>query len=194
MAGKQDKDDSQSPVFTEDQQKIISELIGKKVSEVQDGYKSEINGLNRRNSDLENKIKLQAEEFEKSRLTEEEQAKYEIDKRQAELDAKDRELTVRANKEVALRYATENKLPLEMIEFLPLSNKDELAAGLDKLKAVVDGDRASVLEAFKKNGGDRPQPGGGLPKGGLIGREQISKMSPEAINKAFDEGRINLKG
>ena len=183
---------SQPDVFTKEQQDVIAALLAKKVDEVKGEYKSQIDGLNRRNSELEKALKEQKEELEKSKLSEAEKFKYEIEQKEKALKEKERELTLRSNKEVALKFATENKIPVDFVEFLPLESADDLKAALEKMKAVVEKDRSSVLDEFKKQGGAGAPAGGGDPKKEYVNPDALKSMSIEEINKAFNEGKIKL--
>lgn len=125
--------------------------------------KSELAGLDRRNSALEKQIKkrdAEITELRKAQMDADERFKFELDDRERKLAERERELRVRENKEKAAAFLNENALPTAIADILPLDDWDNTAAKLTTLKSVVETDRASVLEAYKTKGGARPSPGG----------------------------------
>ncbi len=167
--------------FSLEQQEIINGLLAKAKQDAIEIARAEISGLNRKTNELDRAVKEKDAELERlktEKLSEEERFKLELDKRDQALTARERELVVTSNREKALKYATENSLPLEFIDFVPMSDETVMMDSLTKVKAVVDGDRASVLEALKKNGGDKPG------AGGAKGKPSPKKKSEMTISEA----------
>lgn len=181
----------QESVFTQEQQTVLSDLLEKArldvSSELDTKYKSEIAGLNRKNSELAK----EAEELKKSSMDEGERHKFELEKREQALAAKERDLTIKTNREAALKYITENKLPLDSIDLISTSDTEVMMSSLEKFKAVVDGERAAALESYKTNGGDRPPSGGSSEVAGLVPISSLKGASHEKIQALKKDNRID---
>lgn len=165
------------PAFTPEQQEIVQSLVNKAVEETTATLKPQLDGVHRRNSQLEKDLEAERkrlEEVQTRSLSEEERLKIELDRREAALNERDAELLLKSNREKAIKYATENNIPLDLIEVVSMTDEEAMLASLGKIKTVVDGDRASVIDAQKKSGGDRPKSGGA---GGAIAKKRKSEMT-----------------
>lgn len=177
MAENHDQDQNQDQVFTSEQQEIVSKMIEKAVEDATGTLQSNIQGLNRRNNELDRALKDSKSELDKiqrEKLSEEERWRLELEQRDQEISKRERELVVKTNREKALNFATENEIPLELIDLVPMHDEDSMMESLGKVKTVVDGDRAALIEAQKKSGGDRPGSGG---SGGKVGKKRKSEMT-----------------
>jgi hypothetical protein len=162
------------------------------VNEVEQKYKNEIGGLNRRNSELEQLLKEKEsflEEQKKATMADEEKRLYELEQRENTIIAKEQEITRLTNKTKASKFMSDNDIPMDLLDTISLDNWEVAQSKLEVMKGVIDTTKTKTIEEFKTQGGHVPPPGGGVvPQ--KITRDQLKHMSPVEIAKAADEGRI----
>lgn len=179
---------TEDKAFTLDQQDIIKKLIEKTVTEATTVLQSNLDGVNRKNSELQKELATAAERkaaLEKEKLSADERYKLDMEQREADIKKGERALIEKTNKEAALKFAAEHKIPLDLIDLVPVSDEAAMLVHLNKLKAVVDSDRASVLDAIKKDGGVVPKAGG---SGGNVAKKKKSELT---LSEAMEYARKN---
>lgn len=175
-----------APETPENENKLSAEeLVKAEVERVSQQYKKELAGLNRRNSELEKVM----EEQKKAAMDEQERILYELEQEKASLTNAKAEFARMQNREKALKYATENNVPLSLLDTMSFDTWDTVETNLNTLKAVVDSERTRIIEEFKKSNGHAPAAGGAKPAGALS-HDSIAAMSPEQVTAALKEGRI----
>lgn len=161
------------------------DLVKAEIERVSQQYKKELSGLNRRNSELENIL----EEQKKAAMDEQEKILYELEQEKASLTNARADFTRMQNRENALKYASENGVPLSLLDTMSFDNWEAVESNLNTIKTVVDSERTKIIEEFKKQSGHVPAAGGGVPQG-AYSPEAVAKMSPSEMTQALKEGRI----
>ncbi len=164
------------------------ELVKAEIDRVSAQYKKELQGLNRRNSELEKIL----EEQKKATMDEAEKREYEMQQWEQKLAAKEQEITRTSNKDKAVKFAADNGLDMDYLETMTFDNWDVVESNLNTLKAVVDRSRDKIIEEFKTTSGHSPAPGGGAAPG-MVGISALKGKSPEVINAMINEGRVDFK-
>lgn len=155
------------------------------VDHATDSFKKEISGLNR-------KITEQAaalDEIKKSSMADAERYQYELEQRENAIAAKEQALVKSSNRDKAVKFATENSIPLDLLDTLSYDNAEVVDNNLAKMKAVVDSERTKIIEEFKKASGYSPAAGGNVA-GGVVTAEMIKTMTPSEVDLALKEGRV----
>lgn len=181
------QDQDVTPAEPQKTEPTVAELMAKMESDSQT-FKKEIAGLNRRNSELE-KI---AEEQKKAAMDEQEKILYELEQEKAALTNSKAEFNRMQNKEKALKFATENDVPLTLLDTMDFSSWDTVESNLNTIKAVVDGERERIIEKFKTDSGHAPAAGGAKAPG-MVGISTLSGKSPGEINALIKDGRVDFK-
>lgn len=108
-----------------------------------------------------------------AKMSEEEKFKYQLEQKEAELAAKEREFTLRDNKIAAMKVLSEREIAADLVEFIVHEDADIMMANINLLDKYI---KASVAAQVKA------RLGGAAPKTGLnnnaeLTKEQFSKMS-----------------
>jgi hypothetical protein len=168
----QDVNQEQVDETKQDSQLNVEELIAQKTAEIAEQYKKELAGLNKRNSELEKKIKL----TEQEKMTEAERLEAERKELQAEKDAIKRE---KINLQIIKELASVG-LPADFANRISGETEDEIKADVKALKEFLDkkAHELSEAEIAKRLKGDTPK-GGQNPTGKTMTREAFQKLDPK---------------
>lgn len=121
------------------------------MAEVTERYKSEISGLNRKNSE----VMAELTELKKSSMSEKEKLQFDLEREKAEITALRADFTKEQNRAKATAKAVELGVPVEMLEPLNMSGEwDSISGQIDKFKAVVNGLQSKFADSFAKGNGD----------------------------------------
>ncbi len=151
-------------------------------------FKKEISGLNRKNTELAEAL----DEIKKSSMAEAERYQYELEQRENAIAAKEQALLKSSNRDKALKFATENNIPIDLLDTLSYDNYEAVEVNLNKLKTVVDSERTKIIEEFKTSSGHAPVAGGNAV-GGVVGLSSLKGKSASEINGLIKEGRVDFK-
>lgn len=147
------------------------------------------------------KTKMQAEieaqianartEAEKlAKMNAEEKAKYEQQKKEGELAAREAEITKRELTAQAKETLADKGLPVSLADILNYTDASTCQASIEAVEKAFQ-------EAVAKGVEDKLKGGSPMKKapesGGTFTREQISAMSPEEINKNWDAVQASMK-
>lgn len=112
--------------------------------------------LDRAQKDAERRIQDAVTEAQKlAKMNEEERTKHETEKREADLLAREQEITKRELRAVALETLGEKNIPKELADILPYSNAEALSAAIE---AVEKSFRAAVEKSVTdRMRGDPPK-------------------------------------
>ena len=142
----------------------VSALIAKEVAKATEGlqeqYKKELAGLNRANSELQEKAKTATEDADaerRAKMSDEEKWREEMDAERAESRKFRRELQISQNRETARQILQEKGIPQSMLDFVKLDDAESMTASIEKLAASVGELRkASSEDALKSVGANAP--------------------------------------
>ena len=142
-------------------------------------------------AEIETKISEAKTEAEKlAKMNAEQKAQYEQQKRETELAAREAEITKRELSAQAKETLAEKGLPIELANVLNYSSADACQASIEAVEK-------SFQEALSKAVEDKLRGGSPMKKAPESGitftKEQISKMSPEEINKNWDAVQASMK-
>ena len=126
----QDVNQEQVDETKQDSQLNVEELIAQKTAEIAEQYKKELAGLNKRNSELEKKVKL----TEQEKMTEAERLEAERKELQAEKDAIKRE---KINLQIIKELASVG-LPADFANRISGESEDEIKADVKALNKFLD--------------------------------------------------------
>ena len=147
------------------------------------------------------KTKMQAEieaqianartEAEKlAKMNAEEKAKYEQQKKEGELAAREAEITKRELTAQAKETLADKGLPVSLADILNYTDASTCQASIEAVEKAFQ-------EAVAKGVEDKLKGGSPMKKapesGGTFTREQISAMNPEEINKNWDAVQASMK-
>jgi len=143
----------------------VEELVSKAIEDVKEKFKTEISGLNRRNSELEKE--LRKKDLEK--LSEKERIQAELDEARAEKDRIEheaREIVRGRNVDKALYDAG---LSQEFAKRIIGDDEESIKADVKKLKEFMSAEINKGIEAEvnKRLAGKAPETGGPVEKGDL---------------------------
>ena len=126
----QDVNQEQVDETKQDSQLNVEELIAQKTAEIAEQYKKELAGLNKRNSELEKKVKL----TEQEKMTEAERLEAERKELQVEKDAIKRE---KINLQIIKELASVG-LPADFANRISGESEDEIKADVKVLNKFLD--------------------------------------------------------
>ncbi|UQD52316.1 ribonuclease [Bacillus methanolicus] len=92
----------------------------------------------------------------------------------------------------ALSLATEKQLPTKLVDFFIGQDEESTLKNLGMFEEVFSAAVQQAVEAKFKEGGRNPNPA--TPPGQPLTREAIEKMTPEEINKNWEQIEKFLKG
>ena len=157
---------SEPKTFTqEDLNKIISERLGKEKAKWEKDYATKIEEAK---SEAEKLAKMKADE----------KAKYQEQKRLAELEKREKEITTRELKAQALDTLIEKDLPKELLDCLNFESADTCNASLE---AVAKAFETTVAARSEKIVNDKLRGGGAIKIGMTSSNETIEKQIAEAM-------------
>lgn len=108
-----------------------------------------------------------------AKMDEESKAKYEFEQRVAELEAREKELTLSANRVECSRIMASKGLPEELVDFVVSEDADEMNDRIKLFERVIK-DTVSK-EVLSRIGDDAPKSGSG--SSGAITKESFNQMS-----------------
>jgi len=158
MADDQAQDDTAQDEKANDTSDInarIEAAVAEATAKASERFKSEIAGLNRRNSELENTL----EEQKKASMSEKEKLEYELNKEKAEIQAARADFLRMQNKAKAIAKASELGVPTDLLDTIPMDNWEAVETQINKIKTVVDSLKSQAADSFAKSTGDRLKPG-----------------------------------
>lgn len=129
----------------------IEAAIAESTAKIEERYKKEISGLNRRNSELEKVM----DDQKKAAMTKEEQLKYDLEKERSEITTLQANFAKEQNRAKATAKALELGVPVEMLEPLNMESWDSVSEQIDKFKTVVDGLSSKFADEYAKSNGDK---------------------------------------
>lgn len=159
-------------------------------AEIEKRFKTEIDGLNRRNSLLEKKL----EEAEKEKMSEKERAEYDLKKVREEADKARREAQEFQLERIRLARLYEAGLDEKAAAFVGGGTEEEIQQRVKTLTEFIEARASARVEAeVKKRFDAAGRPGGGDKPGGSLTWDQVQKMSdadlaklpPEALDQFF---------
>lgn len=172
-------------------QKMISEAL----ATAQEQTKSELAGLNRRNSELEKMLtdtKAQADEKVKSTMSDSEKAQHDwqikMEKITQDLTTANRTAELERNKNVAREKLKEAGLPDDFMQFIPVESGDAIEGAIEKAAELFKKiSEATASEVGKKLGADVPN----TPR--ADSKNAISRAEFEALKPAEQMAHIKAK-
>lgn len=125
-----------------------------------------------------------------AKMTKEEKAQYLQQKKENDLNVRETEITKRELMAEAKNTLAEKKLPVSLVEVLNYTDADSCKKSIE---AVEEAFQKAVEEAVeeKLKGGKPPKAAPG--NNTVFSREQVKAMSPEEINKNWDNISKSMK-
>lgn len=149
-------------------------------AEVEKRFKTEINGLNRRNSELEKKL----EEMEKAKMSEKERVEYDLQKAKEEAEKARREAHEFQLARTRLEKLFASGLDADAADFVGGATPEEIEGRIKKLNDYIERRASARVEAeVKRRFEDTAKPGGSDRPGGKLSYADITKMSDAEIQK-----------
>ena len=161
MADENKQANEQADVSIQDLQTQIAEMRGL-IEQKDERHKSELAGLNRRNSELEKKLleeEAAAEEAKQAKLSDKERMQAEIDQIKNEAAAAKREKRLAENKAEGVRLLEEAGLPTKLVSKLTLDNGEGLEEEVKELAEIIGAHTNSKLVEQSKQYGHEPPTG-----------------------------------
>lgn len=148
-SGSEDKEGNENKTFTqEDVDKLINER------------------LNSEQQKWEQKIKDAEAEAEKlAKMNKEEKEKYESEKRIADLEKREREVTAKELKITSMSILAEKNLPKDLVDMLDVSSADACKQSIEKIEKIWNAAHKTFQENVENTVNERLR-GGKPPKGG----------------------------
>lgn len=150
----------QSEAFSRDD---VMQLITSETDKVAEKFKTEIAGLNRRNSELEKLLKEKDQTVETTKLTAEERlAKLnaDLEHERTEREKWQRETRIKDNRVKAMEKVSELGLPTDAVDLLNLADDESMAGGLERLKAMGEKLKAQFADEYARGNGSNAPKGG----------------------------------
>ena len=148
--------------------------------DIEKRFKSEIDGLNRRNSVLEK----ERDDLQKETMTENESADYDLKAAKEEADKARREAQEFQLERIRLAKLYEAGLDESAAAFVGGGSEEEIAKRVKTLTEFIDRRASARVEAeVKKRFDAAGKPGGGEKPGGALTYEQVVKMTDAEIAK-----------
>lgn len=191
QADVEEPQEEKKEVQKEKQEEQSSESrIDDKLKELEEKYKKQLAGLDRRNSELENQI----EEMQKEKMSEKEKAQFELEKAKKERE----QIEVEAkNYRVGLLKAqsiNEAELPSEAAEFITAEDEDGIKEQIARLKDFLDKNFKSREEYLSKFGKGTPPKSGNSPERKIEDYNEdelqaLAKTNPKKLDELIEEQR-----
>ena len=125
-----------------------------------------------------------------AKMTAQEKKEYLQNKKEKELEERERTLATNELKATAKNTLSEKKLPLELAEVLNYTDAESCSKSITAIEsAFQNAVEAAVNERLKGGEPLKKSTGGNL----TYTHEQVSKMSPEEINKNWDAISASMK-
>lgn len=123
----------------------------------------------------EREISRKLTEAEKlAKMSEEDKYKYQLEQKEQELAAKEREFTLRDNKIAAMKVLSEKEIPAELVDFVVAEDAEVMKGNIDKLDRFIKQAVAAQVKARLAS----PSPAKGLSNSTeAITKESFAKMS-----------------
>lgn len=147
--------------------------------------------VNQAMSKKEREMAKKLTEAEKlAKMSEEDKYRYQLEQKEAELAAKEREFTLRDNKIAAMKVLSEKSLPVELVDFVVSEDADAMSENIKKLDKYIKTAIATEVKTRLAS----PTPKAGLPtdteytkdsfmKMGYKERLELQRNNPELYNK-----------
>ena len=141
-------------------------------------------------AEIEEKINTARTEAEKmAKMNADQKAQYEREKKEAEMAKREAEITKRELTATAKEQLADKGLPTSLAAVLNYTSAEECAASIEAVeKAFQEAVQQAVNDRLA--GGKPPKK---APEGSVFTMDQISKMSPEEINKNWDAVQAAMK-
>ena len=135
----------------------IQALIKEEVEKIQEQSKNEIAGLNRRNSELENKIK----EAEKAKMTEEERLKTELEEARTEKERIEKETQELTRARIVDKTLFDAGLPQEFAKRVNGNDEESILADVTAFQEFINNEAEKRAESIinERLGGKAPKAG-----------------------------------
>lgn len=149
-------------------------------ADIEKRFKTEINGLNRRNSELEKKL----EEAEKAKMTEKERAEFDLKRAKEEADKARREAQEFQLERTRLERLYAAGLDADAAGFVGGGTPEEIDERVKKLNEYIERRASARVEAeVKKRFDGAGKPGGGDKAGTKLTYDDVLKMSDADLQK-----------
>lgn len=157
-----------SKVYTQEEvEKLVQSEADRRVNQA----------LSKKEREMAKKL-TEAEKLGK--MSEEEKFRYQLEQKEAELTAKEREFTLRDNKIAAMKVLSEREIPADLVEFIVHEDADTMMANINLLDKHI---KAAVANQVKA------RLGGAAPKTGL---NNNAELTTEQFNKMTYAQRVEL--
>lgn len=120
-----------------------------------------------------------------AQMSQEDQYKFKLEQKEAELEAKEREFTLRDNKIAAMKVLSDKEIPADLVDFVVHEDADTMKANIDRLDKYIK--QAVAAQVTKRLAS--PTPKSGLSTSTEISKEAFSKMSLTQRNELFESNR-----
>lgn len=164
-----------------DLETLKADLKAELSSEFENKYKSEIAGLNRKNSELSNELTQKSKEVE----SEKQKGLSDLEKMQLELDQvkksqmqAEKDALVARNTASAKDLLREAELSPDFVEFLNVEDIEKMNSGIDQLKGLADTMKKTFAQEFAKSNGQS------APKTGVLPLSDKKKQSDFDVKEA----------
>lgn len=157
--------------------KQIEEATGKVKAEIEAQFKSEISGLNRRNSELEKKLDEEA----KAKMDEKERIEFEKKQAKEETEAAKKEADEYRVKLIRERLTHEAELSADFVALLRGESEGDIKTEIEGLKKLIAREAEKHLES--EYGGKKPT----ASTGKAVTWAEIQKMTNEEVSNLPDE-------
>jgi len=131
------------------------------------------------------RLTAELEKAQLEKMTEKEKAEHELEKRQKQIDAKDREV-----KEAALRFSivkalAEKKMDSALADFVSGESEEVVTEKINKLDELI---KIEVRKRVDETLSGSKKPVGGEPGGGGTLADKVKGLDMDALNKAIMNG------
>lgn len=120
-----------------------------------------------------------------SKMSEEDKYRYQLEQKEAELAAKEKEFALRDNKIAAMKVMSDKGIPADLVDFVVDIDADTMNANINKLDKFIKQAVASEVKARLAS----PTPAKGLASNTEITKEQFARMSIAERNELFTNNR-----
>ena len=156
-------------VYTEDE---VNRLADQRVSQARSRWDKETT-----------KKVSQAEKL--AAMSQEDQYKFKLEQKEAELEAKEREFTLRDNKIAAMKVLSDKEIPADLVDFVVHEDADTMKANIDKLDKFIK--QAVAAQVTKRLAS--PTPKAGLSTSTEVNKDMFNNMSATQRQELFTSNR-----
>ncbi len=161
------------------------DLLKKEIQDMKEGFKNELSGLNRKNSELEKEKR----DLELSKLEDDEKLKLQLEDMKTAREKEETELKILRRTRTIENNLVDAGLPLDLANRINGENEDDIKSDITALKDWFDKEAEKRAEKIvNERLGGKPPVDGKTPEGNTMKQSDFVLMNPTEQMKFIKDG------